>query len=100
MSPRDLAIVLSELAQQDLEDILQYTLQTWGAAQMDIYAERLQGGISLLLANPALGRSREDWFEGCRIYQIEHHLIVYEIGDHDIRVARICHKRMDIADHL
>jgi plasmid stabilization system protein ParE len=33
-----LKIVLSREADQDLKDILQYTLATWGAAQMDVYA--------------------------------------------------------------
>ena len=33
-------IFLSELAELDLADILQYTLGEWGEAQMDIYATK------------------------------------------------------------
>ncbi|WP_404610228.1 type II toxin-antitoxin system RelE/ParE family toxin [Caballeronia udeis] len=95
MSRRSFDIVLSELAQHDLTDILQYTLETWGADQMDAYAAKLESGIQLLQKNPALGKTREDLFEGCRTHRVEHHLVLYEIGDSEIRVARILHERMD-----
>ena len=48
MSSHKSIIELSELASQDPEEILQYTLETWGAAQMDAYAARLQSGFMLL----------------------------------------------------
>ncbi|WP_408359452.1 type II toxin-antitoxin system RelE/ParE family toxin [Paraburkholderia sediminicola] len=95
MSRRSFDIVLSELAQHDLTDILQYTLETWGADQMDAYAAKLESGIQLLQENPTLGKTREDLFEGCRTPRVEHHLVLYEIGDSEIRVARILHARMD-----
>jgi toxin ParE1/3/4 len=95
LSRRSFNIVLSDLAQSDLTDILQYTLQTWGADQMDTYAAKLESGMRLLQEHPTLGKSREDLFEGCRIHRVEHHLVLYEIGDNEIGVARILHERMD-----
>jgi plasmid stabilization system protein ParE len=53
-------VVVSDLAELDLADILQYTLETWDAAQMDRYAEKLEHGLTLLPANPLLGKRRED----------------------------------------
>jgi toxin ParE1/3/4 len=89
-------IVLSELAQQDLGDILQYTLETWGETQMDVYAEKLERGIRLLQDSPRLGKSREDWFSGCHCYQVENHLVLYAIAEGVIRIARLFHARMDV----
>lgn len=68
-----LKIVLSREADQDLKDILQYTLATWGAAQMDVYAEAIDKGLKLLTHNPRLGRARNDLFPGCRSFQVEQH---------------------------
>jgi plasmid stabilization system protein ParE len=70
------------------------------AAQMNTYAARLQSGLQSLLDNPSLGKQRDDLFPGCRCYRIEHHLVLYEIAEHTIRVARIFHQRMDPASHL
>jgi toxin ParE1/3/4 len=100
LSNRKAVVELSALASEDLDDILQYTLETWGAAQMHVYATRLQGGLQSLQDNPSLGKTRDDWFPGCRCYQIEHHLVLYEIAEDAIRVARIFHRRMDPASHL
>ena len=100
MSNHKPAIELSDLAGQDLEDILQYTLETWGLAQMDTYAALLQSGLQLLQDNPGLGKPRDDWFPGCRCYRIEQHLVLYEMAEGALRVARIFHHRMDPAGHL
>jgi toxin ParE1/3/4 len=94
------AIQLSELAEQDLEDILQYTMETWGIAQMDAYAARLQRGLQRLQDNPMLGKPRDDWFPGCRCYLVENHLALYDLADGVILVARLFHQRMDPAQHL
>ena len=95
MSRPEQRVVLSELAELDLADILQYTLQTWGLAQMNRYAEKMEGGLMLLAGNPLLGKRRDDWFAGCRCQRIEHHLVLYEVIDGQVRVARLFHERMD-----
>ena len=100
MSRPKYRVVLSELAELDLADILQYTLETWGIAQMDRYAEKLEHGLMLLAGNPLLGKRREDWFPGCRCQRIEHHLVLYEVADGQLHVARLFHERMDPARNL
>jgi toxin ParE1/3/4 len=93
-------VVLSELAELDLADILQYTFETWGIAQMDRYGAQLEQGFTLLAGNPLLGKRREDWFAGCRCQRIEHHLVLYDVIDGQVRVARIFHERMDPVRNL
>jgi toxin ParE1/3/4 len=92
-------IVLSEQASRDIADILQYTLETWGERQMDVYAARLEKGFRLLGARPLLGKPRRDLYPGCRCYRIEQHLVLYEVDEEEIRVARFLHKRMDVKLH-
>ena len=89
-------VVLSELAELDLADILQYTLEQWGEAQMNRYARLLERRLRLLESQPRLGKPRDDWFMGCRCYQIEHQLILYEVAGRTIGVARIFHERIDV----
>ncbi|CAG9172664.1 hypothetical protein LMG23992_02293 [Cupriavidus laharis] len=67
---------------------------------MVAYAAKLEDGMHLLHANPYLGNARDDLFEGCRIYSIGRHLILYAIGDQEIRVARILHERMNVDARL
>jgi toxin ParE1/3/4 len=100
LSRRKYDIVLSELAQDDLSDILQHTFETWGARQMDIYAAKLERGMRLLEDHPLLGKVRDDWFPGCHCHQVEQHVVLYEIVEHEIRIARLFHKRMDPKLHL
>ncbi|MDR4465983.1 MAG: type II toxin-antitoxin system RelE/ParE family toxin [Nitrospira sp.] len=100
MSRANCTVVLSELAALDLADILQYTLEQWGERQMNRYAAKLNRGLRQLAVNPQLGKPREDWFPGCRCFPAEHHLVLYEIGEHEVRVARLFHERVDIPHHL
>lgn len=100
MSRTKHVIVLSELAEQDLADILQYTLGKWGEAQMDIYAAKLDKGIRLLESQPRLGKPRKDWYPGCRCYQVEQHLVLYAVAEQEILVARLFHERVDVIRHL
>ena len=100
MSRAKFKIVLSELAALDLADILQYTLETWGEAQMDTYAVKLERAMRLLETQPLAGKPREDLFPGCRALRAEQHVVLYEVVDRDVRVARIFHGRVDIPRHI
>lgn len=56
--------------------------------------------LQSLQDNPNLGKPRNDWFPGCRCYQIEQHLVLYEVVEDAIGIARIFHRRMDPASHF
>ena len=93
-------LILSPAAQDDITDILLYTLQTWGEEQMDVYAASLDKGLMLLINKPDIGRSRPELYSGCRSYRIREHVVYYAVHDEDINVARILHGRMDAKRHL
>jgi toxin ParE1/3/4 len=100
LSRAEFTVVLSELAALDLADILQYTFEQWGERQMDLYAAKLNRGLRQLAVNPHLGKPREDWYPGCRCFPLEHHLVVYAVVEHEIRVARFFHERVDVPRHV
>jgi toxin ParE1/3/4 len=100
LSDLPLDVILAPAASDDLQDILQYTLETWGAGQMEKYADLLERALRKLAASPALGRSREDLYPGCQWYQAGSHCIYYDVRTGTLRVARILHMRMDAARHL
>ncbi len=80
-------------AQQDLDDILQWSLQVWGVEQQDRYAAALERGIALLLEQPNAGRAREDLGPGFRVYPVAQHLIFYRVTGRNVRAVRILHHR-------
>jgi toxin ParE1/3/4 len=95
-SPR-LRLALTRLAQQDLQDLLQFSLETWGSEQLDRYADALLAGLTRLLDFPGIGKTRDDLIEGARMYAIEQHVVIYSVRGRTLRVLRILHRRMDIA---
>lgn len=51
---------LSELADEDIQEIAAKTLTTWDFEQARIYIETLHKAMLLLADNPSLGTSREE----------------------------------------
>ncbi len=89
--------VLSPLAVADLEGIFEYTLLTWGDEQFSRYRKALVMALESLAADPFSRRSkaRDDLMEGCRLFRVEHHYIVYRVAENGIEVGRILHERMN-----
>lgn len=87
-------------AQDDLRDIIQYTLETWGEAQALAYREKMVTGLEALRRNPRIGRLREDILPNYRIYSVGEHIVIYWLTSGAVIVTRILHGRMDPNRHL
>ena len=90
---------LSSLAETDLEDIWNYTLDTWSAEQAEIYHASLISAFEGLAYGIKLGRIcdvREGYFK----YAINLHIIYFKLSEAGIDVIRILHQRMDVSRHL
>jgi toxin ParE1/3/4 len=83
----------------DLTDVLQYTLETWGKAQMHAYGEVLDKALSTLQEYPWIGHPRPEISREHRIFPAGRHLIVYRVTEAAIYISRILHERMDIRRH-
>jgi len=91
---------LSVLAEQDVEDILDYTWDQHGEERAFRYVERLKRNLSVLAENPLLAPKRTEFNPPVRLFPSGEHTIVYlEKADH-IFIVRLLHQRMDIKRHI
>lgn len=81
-----------------MEDILAYTIEHWGAAQLEKYKRILDGAFRKLEQNPDIGKTSLP--PDFRSLQAGSHVIFYRIDDTSIHVVRILHGRMDFSRHL
>ena len=95
MSVPERQLVLSPAALDDLTDILQYTLATWGEEQMLTYRQILDSRLAMILENPHIGFQRPAISERHRFVVAGEHLIAYRSSTSTVEVSRILHGRMD-----
>lgn len=87
-------------AERDLESIIDYTAQEWGAPQANTYLDVLESRAQLLAENPDLGTTRETVFEGLLSFPYESHILYYKKHARGIVIVRILHQHMDPVKHL
>jgi len=91
---------LSKLALKDIDNIWEYTLDTWSKAQANKYYKKIFSAIGTICDNPEIGKSIEDLKSGHRIAKVKFHLIVYKKKNSNIYIDRILHQRMDVESHI
>lgn len=93
--------VLSRAAQRDLDDIWDYSAETWSPAQANRYVENIRDACEKLGTGRARGRSVDDVRPGYFKLAVKSHFLFYRvIGGDIIDIVRILHQRMDIEAHL
>ena len=91
---------LTEDADRDVEEILAYSVKSFGVAQTEHYFEALKECIELLADNPNMGHSAEDILPEYLRFPHESHIIFYKNLSSSILVVRILHERMDPKLHI
>ena len=97
MKPR---YTLRQLAENDLEEIWLYSIQTWGVDQADHYLRTLLSRFDWLSDNPLIGKLRTDIKPGYYSFSEGRHVIFYTITNYGIDVIGIPHQRMDVIGHI
>ena len=109
MTPTHWRIRLGATAEQDFAGILNYTKDTFGLHQAEIYKTTLIEALALLENGPdVLGSAaRNEILEGLRTLHVARHgrrgrhFIMYRAAAGDvIEVVRILHDAMDLARHI
>lgn len=72
-SSRNIALFFTIEAQEDLQDILQYSLENWGHQHAESYGRRLDDGFRYIQDHPEIGQPREDILPGYRMLHVERH---------------------------
>ena len=91
---------LTEEADRDVEEILAYSVKSFGVVQTQHYFEDLKECIELLSDNPDMGFSAEDILPEYLCFPHESHMIFYKNLSSSILVVRILHQRMNPGLHL
>ena len=87
---------LSRLALADLENIRDYTVQTWGRDQWLAYYRQLVTGFERIVAHPQSGKDRSLFVDGMRSINCEKHVIFYkclDVADGAPVILRIIHQK-------
>ncbi len=103
---------LGATAQEDYQDILQWTVDQFGLDQARTYADTLSMALEDLCAGPEILGVRERGEIGQNIYTLHvarkgrkgRHFVMFRVGHtqegHVIDVLRILHDSMDLQRHL
>ncbi len=95
-----MALDFTEAAISDLRSIRDYTLETWGEQQEQIYLDALWARFEEILTDPKRWRYRNDLFPGCQIAAQGKHVILFRLDGEVFQVVRILHSAMDFRRHL
>jgi len=93
---------LSPAAAEDLENILQYTLDTWGEKQFNVYLNSFQQAFDSILLDPesVLSKKRDELFADCRSINSGHHIVFFRLKNRNIEIIRVLHEKMDFLRHF
>ena len=87
-------------AENDLDSMMDFSFQKWGAKQSLVYLDGLEELAQNLADFPDLGTDRTGLFKGLLSFPYLSHVLFYTKQPHGITVARVLHKRMEPKRHL
>jgi toxin ParE1/3/4 len=91
----------SPSAQQDLDEIFDYTVTQWGLPQALNYTDLIEVACSNLAVAPQLAQDCSYIRRGYQRKSVEQHVIYFLIvNDGSIEIIRILHQRMDATRRL
>ena len=92
--------ILSEIADQDLEGIFDYTFDEFGFDQAEKDLLEIEEIFQNLIINPQIGKKRDEIKLGLYSFPKDNHIIFYRILDNHIRVVRVLHGSQDIPKYF
>ena len=92
--------ILSEIADKDLEGIFDYTFDEFGFDQAEKYLLEIEEIFQNLIANPQIGKKRDEIKQDLYSFPKDNHIIFYRILDNHIRIVRVLHGSRDIPKYF
>lgn len=89
-------VLLSRYTERDIEQILTYTIETWGIRQFRDDQQLLDLAIKKLenLPNIVGIRDRDELFPGARSLPVGKHVIFFRVKGNEVEIVRILHEKM------
>jgi len=91
---------LSKPAEKDLEDIFDYSLNTFGLDQTLKYISSLELIFNKLAINPSIGRTRNEIKTELLSFNYKSHVVFYRVKLNQIIVIRILHSIRDLPSYF
>ncbi len=91
---------LSEEADNDLQQIYEYTADRFGLDQAVYYLRGLDDLFHALAVHPHIGRMRNEIRKDVRSSSYVSHIVFYRVLEKHIRIVRILHASRDIPRFL
>ncbi|WP_256484819.1 type II toxin-antitoxin system RelE/ParE family toxin [Endozoicomonas sp. 4G] len=82
-------------AQQDLEDIYDYSASEFGEEQADLYIRNLFDTFQRLAETPGFARYRDDIRKGLKSYPVKAHIVFFRKMENGVLIVRVLHQSMD-----
>jgi len=92
--------ILSEIADEDLEDVFDYTLNEFGFEQPEKCLLEIEDIFQNLILNPHSGKTRNEIKKGLYSFPKDNHIIFYRILDNHIRIVPVLHGSRDIPKYF
>jgi len=87
---------LTQQAEQDIEEIFDYTAHQFSLDQAVAYVSDFENSFYTLAANPKLGRERNELRQGLRSFVKNSHVIFYRVLNKGVRIVRVLHASRDL----
>jgi len=97
---RPCKLLISPAAHQDLRDIYQFGLRTWGQNQSNGYLDALKEHFWGLTTQPLMGVERTELGIGMRSFPVQSHVVYYRIQANQVEIVRVLHGRQDQTRHI
>ena len=94
--------VLTKAADDDVEQIVRYTINQWGEAQAQKYVERLQECFEKIAEESVISRTISKRYPQVRVTRCEHHYIFFlpppppPHENQPFSILAVLHERMDM----
>jgi len=93
--------LISEKANQDIENIWLYTYETWSLEQADRYYNLILDEIEFIAKNFETGKPVDYIIKGYRTSLVKSHIIFYKKSRSNVvEIIRVLHQKMDIVNRI
>ncbi|MCU7833817.1 MAG: type II toxin-antitoxin system RelE/ParE family toxin [gamma proteobacterium symbiont of Taylorina sp.] len=95
-----LSFIFTDKAETDLADIIDFTLEQWGAENAHKYINGLEETAQMLADNPDIGIKRGNLLEELLCFPYESHVLYYYKQLNKVVIIRVLHQNMEPENHL
>jgi len=93
-------VLLTDRAFENISEIEEYSISTWGKKVADKYLDDMELGLKLLQENAGLLQDFEEFSGKLKYYRIKNHFLICTEIENKLVVLTVKHVQMDIINLL